>query len=283
MEPEVDEVWAYRARGVDPLSSVRVVKHGQRKPARVLIRFEDEDLEAHEEWVPPARLKVHWDNVDDFIAEEARWKAVYDLSPDHEDVEGRTAGDLLETLVPWSVADISSQPGVLHIKDTQALAELSGLPVEELTGHEVSFVGDGAVVAPWPVMRTVAKARCRRMPERVLAEVDQEERKVQDELVHGFSWGRDSPHRDREIERSIVRDVDEKHGQPSRDPRRQWCGLEATARWDELTELRKEIHRVGEVAERAIEVLRKRGHAADADRLGMELGQTVEMLRVDPD
>ena len=44
-------------------------------------------------------------------------------------------------------------------------------------------------------------------------------------------------------------------------------------------ELRKEIKRVGTVAEDAIERLRQHGHARDADRLATELGMTVEMLR----
>lgn len=91
MSPEPDEVWAYRARGVDPLTPVRVVRHGQNTPPRVLIHFVDEQMEGREEWVPPARLKVPWAEVDDFIAVEARWQAVYDLSPSNEDHEGRAA------------------------------------------------------------------------------------------------------------------------------------------------------------------------------------------------
>ena len=60
-----------------------------------------------------------------------------------------------------------------------------------------------------------------------------------------------------------------------------WCGDEAGARWDELVELRKEIRRVGEIAERAIAALRSARQHSIAGLLENELGQTVEMLRVD--
>lgn len=240
-------------------------------------------MEAREEWVPPARLKVPWDRVEAFIAEEARWQAVYDLSPRNEDVEGRAAETVFEQLVPWQVASVDSPTGVFHIKDVAAIAELSGLPVEDLTGHEVSFESDGAIVAPWPVMLEIVQALARRIPDQILTDVEKEERKLQDQLIHGFSWGRGEPYRDLESERSIVREVDEDGHRQSRELRRRWCGTEAADRREELAELRKEIRRVGEVADEAIEVLRRRGHAADAGWLEVELGKTVEMLRVEPD
>ena len=43
---DVDESWAYRARSVDPLVEVRVVKVGVRKPARVRVRFVGDEFEA---------------------------------------------------------------------------------------------------------------------------------------------------------------------------------------------------------------------------------------------
>lgn len=279
MDP--DQVWAYRARGVDPLTPVRVVRHGQNTPPRVLIHFVDEQMEGREEWVPPARLKVPWTQVEDFIAMEARWEAVHDLSPSNEDYEGRAAEAVFEQLVPIDIASVNSPTGVFFIENATALADLTGLTVEELTGHEVSFESDGAVVAPWPVMLAVVQALARRLPDQVLAEVEKDERKFQHELINGISWGRHSPARDLENERAIVREFDEKGDRQSRELRRQWCGVENVSRWDELAELRKEIYRVGEVAEDAIGVLRRYGHSSDADRLEMELGQTVEMLRVD--
>lgn len=74
--PAVGETWAYRHHGGDPLVQVLVRSIGSKRPARVLIRFVDAEFEGREEWVPPARLKVLWRDVDAFIARERRWDAV---------------------------------------------------------------------------------------------------------------------------------------------------------------------------------------------------------------
>lgn len=47
MEP--GESWAYRARGIDPLVEVRVVREGSQKPARVLVHFVAAEFEGREE------------------------------------------------------------------------------------------------------------------------------------------------------------------------------------------------------------------------------------------
>jgi hypothetical protein len=78
---KVGESWAYRARAVDSVIRVEVLKIGSQKPARVRIRFVDSRFEGREEWVPAGRLKVLWSGVDEFAARERRWKAVTDLSP----------------------------------------------------------------------------------------------------------------------------------------------------------------------------------------------------------
>lgn len=281
-EPQPGEVWAYRARGVDPLTPVRVVRHGSQKPARVLVHYEDDAMEGREEWVPPARLKVPWDQAEDFKAEEARWAAVTTLSPRGDTTETRAAEAVIEDLVEFEVAYISGQHNLV-VRDVAALAEQSGLSVEDLTSHELSFENDGEVIAPWPVMLRVAQALAGRMPEQVLAAVDQEERELQVELLHGFRWDRGKGHRDIDQEIEVIREVDAQGHRQSRELRRTWCGAGALARWDELAELRKEVRRVGGVAEEAIAVLRQRGHARDADRLATALGATVDMLRVDRD
>lgn len=64
---------AYRARQVDPLVDVSVVRLGAQKPARVLVRFVDDEFEGREDWVPPARLKVPWSEVEEYRAREERW------------------------------------------------------------------------------------------------------------------------------------------------------------------------------------------------------------------
>jgi len=51
---ELDEVWAYRARSVDNVTPARVLRLGTKKPARVLVRFEDPAKAGHEECRVPS-------------------------------------------------------------------------------------------------------------------------------------------------------------------------------------------------------------------------------------
>lgn len=60
----VGEAWAYRARRQDPLVQVMVLKVGVKTPRRLLIRFVDDDFEGRQNWVPSARLKALWHDVD---------------------------------------------------------------------------------------------------------------------------------------------------------------------------------------------------------------------------
>jgi hypothetical protein len=48
-----------------------------------------------------------------------------------------------------------------------------------------------------------------------------------------------------------------------------------------VVELRKEIRRVGDLAQAAIDALRSAGRASEASRLQRKLGTPVEMLRVE--
>jgi hypothetical protein len=72
---------------------------------------------------------------------------------------------------------------------------------------------------------------------------------------------------------------DNEHGKPKREILRSWCGTEAVERYDELTELRTAIRRVGQVAEAAISALRAAGRKQEAAELARQLGTPVAMLR----
>lgn len=279
IDPAIDEVWAYRARGVDSLTPVRVVRFGQRKPPRLLVRFTADAMEGLEEWVPHGRLKVPWDQVEEFIVEEARWEALRALGPGSESASLTAVHTIFEEIVDFQIADVDHREGFLRIRDGAALSEQTALSVEDLTSHELTFESNGQFVAPWPVALRAAKSIAERMPDQVLAQVEKEEREFQRSLVYGFSWNRDREVRDIESEAEIAREVDEAGYRQSRDLRRGWVGAEVPSRSDELIELRKEIRRVGQVAEDAIETLRHLGHRSEAERLALILGQTVEILR----
>jgi hypothetical protein len=59
---EIGESWDYRARAFDR-SSVTVHRSGDKKSARVPVKYVDDECKGSEEWVPPARLKVPWTGV----------------------------------------------------------------------------------------------------------------------------------------------------------------------------------------------------------------------------
>jgi hypothetical protein len=266
---------------MDRLVPVRVVRHGTNKPARVLVRFEDPAMEGKEDWVPPPRLKVLWHAAEAFEAREATWDALCALSPDDDVVETWAANDVFDTtLGDEEIASFHWKHFYLEISDLPALAAKSGLATEEFTGDPVGFEDDGTLVVSWPVALRAAQALALRHPDSLLALVDREEREFQRRAIHGYY---SSGNRPVWFEPEWVREHDgEIYDRPRRELLRVWCGAAATARWDELEELRKEIKRVGDVAERAIEALRTGGQTSVADRLARELGETVEMLRADP-
>lgn len=272
-------MWGYRARRKDALTPVRLVRHGTGKPARVLVRFEAPEMEGHQEWVPPARLKVPWEQADEFHAREARWEALRSLSPGEDAVEAAAAHEVFATLIADEIATMDWRDHCLVIGDLTAVSSASGLPVQEFTEDPLAFVDDGLLVTSWPVALAAAKALAERNPEPILAVVAKEERRYQREAIYGDSYrGRSHSFT---VSPETIRELDEEFYRPKRELLRSWCGAEAADRWDELTELRKEIKRVGDVAEQCIEVLRQHGLSRYADQLAAELGATVAMLRAD--
>lgn len=274
----VGRVFAYRARAIDELVPVQVLKLGTKKPPRVLIRFEDPAMEGREEWVPPGRLKIAWDHVDAFRADEARWNAVYALAPRSSSPEAEAAEQAAALLIPEDVAMLSR--GYLRVDDVRAVAELAGTDEGFVASHPQGFSTEaGALIVPWPLAIDIVKKALTRNPDPVLASVMREEATARYEAIHGHHYSSTRGHRGFISPENCARyDAESSYGAPMRALLREWAG-DGTERWDELIELRKEIKRVGEVAEAAIRTLRERGHVRDADRLETELGMTVEMLR----
>lgn len=54
VKPHAGQRWGYRARSIDRLVEVEVLRVGTRRPLRVLIRLVDDEQEGREEWVLPA-------------------------------------------------------------------------------------------------------------------------------------------------------------------------------------------------------------------------------------
>jgi hypothetical protein len=278
-EPQPGESWAYRARQVDDVVAVEVMKLGTQRPARVLVRFVDERFEGRQEWVPPARLKVPWAVVDVFREREARWDRIDKLGIGDEPVS-RAAEEVFEGLIDHDIARIDyREAGACRITDSDRLAALTGLDAEQWTQCTDGFAEGADQVVPWSVTEQIASAAARRNPEPILETVRNEENEARHEAIHGRCYRGRGSRPDHTLPAEICIQVDNEHGKPRRAILRQWCGANAVERFDELVELRKEIHRVGQIAETAITALRRAGRKQEAEELARQLGTPVEILR----
>jgi hypothetical protein len=279
---EVGDYWAYRARSTDPLVCVEVLRVGTARPPRVHVRFVDDQYEGRQEWVSPARLKVRWEDADEWLAEERRWDALRAASQHVRDTPEERAADLvLDSLHGWDLAEagFNSNTGVLVIRDVDALVAETGLDRELLTGDPLAIeTSGGEWFVPWPVMRQVVERLATVHADTVMAAVEEDERQDR----HHATWGHLHGHGQRAsyVSAEICASVSAEHGyQAGRDLVRQWCGGEALDRYDELRALRAEVTRLGQLVERAVAVLRSSGNSREADGLERDLGVPIEVVQ----
>jgi hypothetical protein len=278
-EPQVGESWAYRARSVDDVVEVEVMKLGSQRPARILVRFVDERFEGRQDWVPPARLKVRWTAVDVFRQREALWNRIDELGIGDDPVS-RAAEEVFEALIDSAVARMEyREAGACRVADSDQLAALTGLDSQLWKQCLDGFVEGEDLVVPWPITEQIAAAAARENPDPILEAIRKEENEARHEAIHGRWYPGRGSRPGSTFPAEICIQVDNEHGKPRRAILRTWCGADAIERHDELTELRKEIHRVGQVAEAAITALRKAGHKREADEFARRLGAPLETLR----
>jgi len=159
----------------------------------------------------------------------------------------------------------------LRIAQPGRLTAQLGLEMDKLRDHPAVFEEDGALMVPWPITELIVTTAAKRDPGPILEEVEEDERRARYQAIHGnYQYGYSPEH-------CVIFDLE--YNKPRRDILRDWCGVEAVERYDELTELRKEVKRLGDLMETAIDVLRSAGHASEAARLQREFGTPVEMLR----
>ncbi|SEG91745.1 hypothetical protein SAMN04489712_13038 [Thermomonospora echinospora] len=230
--------------------------------------------------MPPARLKVPWEQVEEYRAREARWERVNASGLSLDDPRESVAEGVIEELFDEEKVWLDHRSsGVVCITDPARLALELGLDEQQLTGHPDAFVEDGVLVAPWEVTELIATTAVRRNPEPFLLQVRNEERKARYEAIHG-RWSRGGRRsNDHYFEPEFCAKFDNDYYRPRREILLSWCGVDAVERFDELVELRKEVRRVGELAQSAIDALKAAGHASEASRLQRELGTPVETLR----
>lgn len=277
---DVDSRWGYRARAVDPLVEVRVVKTGTQRPTRVLVEFIEASFEGKQEWVPPARLKVEWACVEEFSAREQRWRAVAVDSPGRWDTPVlRAASTIFEILIDEKLAsEECREGGVCRIHNRVALADYLKVDVKDLVSSEVAFEEDGDLIVPWQTTLFIASRAAQTHQDAVADYLDREERRARHEAIHGHHLASTrgsgmyvTPERSQEFDAEYYR--------PLRDVLRGWIGTEAPDRVEELHALRAEVARLGALVEQAVAALRARGHAKDARVIESALGTPVDQLR----
>lgn len=271
--------WGYRARNVNPLVEVEVVRIGTKRPARVLVRFVDAEQEGHEDWVPPARLKTPWREAGAWLAREKRWEAVRDISAQVQDTDEERAAWLVMDWTPhcdYASLGYNRTAGILTITDLDRLVAETDLSREDVTGHPLAFTVGDSLVVPWEVTMRVVRALARRHAEHLLRELERDKKRRQQEMTWGQTLGRGDTaiH----ISPETIAAVEAEY-EPSRNVLRRWCGQEARERVDELTALREEVLRLGQLIEHAVQALRAVGATRQAKDLERALGVPISMVQ----
>jgi hypothetical protein len=226
---------------------------------------------------------VRWDGVDAYREHEARWNRIYAVGLSLDDPGEYAAEEVFDALIGSDVVRIGyREAGACRISDPGRLAVVTGLSPETWTQCPEAFYEGDDLVVPWPITEKIAVAAALRNPQPLLDAVQNEENEARYHAVHGKIYRGRGKTPDDVISPEICRKVDNEYGRPRRALIRSWCGADAVDRYDELAELRKEIHRVGQIAEAAIGALRKAGQKWEADHLARQLGTPVEMLRYSP-
>ena len=190
----VGQEWAYQADRKQPLACVRVTKLGTRKPARTKVYFVDDRFEGREEWVPPARLKVPWDQATLWQDREDKFAAVEAAScSSYETPEYWAATQVLEQL-PKELIELNydRSGGYIVVPDRERLLRFINADASVLA-DSVAFVDDdGSYVAPWAVtMRPVVDV-APRFSAQLLEQVDLEQARERHRAIYGQYYGNGS-------------------------------------------------------------------------------------------
>ncbi|MGI5473265.1 hypothetical protein [Streptomyces sp. CA-132043] len=281
MEP--GERWAYRAAPyAGPVSEVEVLRLGSQRPLRVKVRFCEEAAEGRQEWVPPARLRVRWEDKEPWLARQERWAQLTLDGPDQEDPEFYAASMVFEECPLEGVVSMGwnyRERGVLYVHDSPALAALLKVPEASFCTDPRTFTDEeGTLTAPWPTTLATARLIAQVHADALAATLAREEEQAQRDAAYGKYYRGRGGNPGTYIHPEICAEV-HRERQPGRDLVREWCGAQAIDQVAELAALRTEVLRIGKLMEHAIQTLRLNGHTKAADQLERQLGIPVEVLR----
>jgi hypothetical protein len=184
----------------------------------------------------------------------------------------------VELLVEPDIADMgyNAQRGVIKIHQLDRLAALLGMEIASLRADPCSFEENDTLIAPITVAIEVAKSAASLWPEKLLAEIEQEEARARHDATYGrFYRVRGKP--DEWIPGETCERIDQR-AQPLRNLLREWCGAKPVAVRAEIGDLREEARRLRALTRKAIEELRASGHRKKAADLERELLQCERRL-----
>ncbi|MFE4197353.1 hypothetical protein ACFRJ9_15930 [Paenarthrobacter sp. NPDC056912] len=274
MEP--GELWAYRQRAVDPLEPVTYLRHrrgDQPKHKYSLVRFEAEDADGREEWVPDGRLKCPWEEAEHFEAEERKWIPL--LKASNIDWGTHAAIDLvIEVALPdemWGGARPPAQlpdhaESWIALRHLPQLSDLTGLSLAELRSDPLSFEQGDSWVVPAYTAYAIAERLAPREPEAILRHVEEDERKLKADKKH---WEQLSPG---DEPWPVTRNSWENTETACR-LLRKWIGKENNDLRQQALDAEEEVARLRGLVEWGIGKLAGYGHKSSADTLRRNLGE----------
>ncbi len=269
----------YRLHDYDPSEWVRVVEiDSRKKKPRYVVEFLEGEKQGQRENVPLRRLRGDWAGVVSYDELMANWQRLDESWM--EERESDAADVVFERLIDREIATgvWTLVRGATKILDSDGLAPLIGIPVEELLAQVDWFVLNGEkIISPAGTM-LLAQYACQVNPIPVLDWVIEEEKEYRHRAKHGrASKGFDGEEYTTTPEWEYQMYLE--YGKPLHEILRAWCGYRAVTFQERLEAAEAEVRRLDELITRLFEQLKSQGgHSIAVD----VVEQAYEEERITP-
>lgn len=263
------EYWVYRLREESPSERVLIKDLKVTKTKfRAIVTFD----EGRKENIPGSRLKVLWDEVQQYDELMDKWAKLAEHTLD--EIESCCVDQVFDMMVPLEVADLIYRPvdNILYVHDSETFSEMLGVDIGDYARNCRSFELDDTLVLSPHAAVVIAERLCRVNPTPVLEKVMEEETEARHKSKHGYQGSPisedDTGWRSSEWAYQMYRE----YTRPRHELLRQWCGHRAISNHERLNAFEAECHRLGVLLEDALEELMQLGgqHAVETFRQQLE-------------